>query len=70
MAYERKTIDICQTCHEDVRGDQYFPDAERVGVCDRCGAESVLIARVRRDECDFSKDGFVSALIGERFDYP
>lgn len=54
MAHERSTIDICQECHEQVRGSQYFPDTERMGECDRCG-QLALIARVRKDECDLTE---------------
>lgn len=50
MTRERKTIDICQDCHEQVRGNEYFPDAERYGACGLCGSDA-LIARVRKDEC-------------------
>jgi len=53
---ERKTIDLCQPCHEQVRGWDYFPYyANRVGKCERCGNEE-LIARVRKDECDLTEE--------------
>lgn len=53
MKRERVTIDLCQTCHEQVRGWDYFPDSAEVnGPCQLCGDEYSIVARVRKDECD------------------
>lgn len=51
--YERKTIDLCQDCHDIVRPGQYFPDsAEVTAACQLCGDQFSIVARVRRDECE------------------
>jgi hypothetical protein len=51
MGKPRLTIDICQLCHEKVRGWDYFPNTYRYDTCDLCG-DYGLVARVRKDECD------------------
>ena len=50
MKRERKTIDLCQDCHEKVRDSEYFPSAERYEACGLCG-QTALVARVSKDEC-------------------
>ena len=55
MKQERKTIDLCQECHEKVRDYEYFPNAERIDTCGLCG-QHALVARVRKDEADRMSD--------------